>query len=269
MGVSGKGCGTRDVAMADGVQRVATFAEDPAGAGEAFAQRENIGGDVLLGARNAFLRGGELVHEGEAEVVLAGAEVDAGETPAESAGSLPTDLAAKTGGISSGLDRAEIAQESEEDSLKELPVLGATGEKGAQPKVIAFFLIDVDGGEVALAAGGDIEAEPEGAMFAWTRRVAAVVFLRRRYKKRTKTGNDEVVDFGLAIDEAIGIDLANAPQAAEVKFEGGINGSGKRAVRFLVNLALSARSVLVSRFVAAGYFSQKRDWSGNPSAGKT
>jgi len=128
------------------------------------------------------------------------------ETPAETAGSFPTDLAAETGRITSGLDRAKLAQEREENGLEELPVLGATGEKGAQPQVVAFFFIDVDRSQVALAAGGDIESQTEGTTFYGTGRVGAVV-VRRRYEERAKTGDEEVSDFGLTIDEAIGVDL--------------------------------------------------------------
>ena len=55
VGVGGEGGGPGDVAVAGGVQRVATFGEDPAGAGVDFAESEEIGGDVLFGAGEAFL----------------------------------------------------------------------------------------------------------------------------------------------------------------------------------------------------------------------
>jgi len=35
-----------------------------------FAQGKEIGGDVLVVAREMFLSGGELIHQGEAEVML-------------------------------------------------------------------------------------------------------------------------------------------------------------------------------------------------------
>jgi hypothetical protein len=70
VGVGGEGGGPGDVAVAGQVIVIAAFRENPFGAGVGFAKGEKIGGDVLLGAREAFLAGGKLVHEDEAEVAL-------------------------------------------------------------------------------------------------------------------------------------------------------------------------------------------------------
>ena len=56
MGVGGEGAGPGDVAMAGGVEGVAAFGEDPAGAGVDFAQGEVIGGDVLFGCWGSVFR---------------------------------------------------------------------------------------------------------------------------------------------------------------------------------------------------------------------
>src|SRR5436853_7668521 len=70
LGVSGESGRPRDVAVADGVTSVSAFGENPTRAGVNFAQGEEVGGDVLMSAGKAFLGDGELVHEGEAEVVF-------------------------------------------------------------------------------------------------------------------------------------------------------------------------------------------------------
>src|SRR5437879_5517768 len=40
-----------------------------------------------------------------------------------------------------------------------MPIFGAAGEEAPEPEVRGFELVNVDDGEVALATGGDIEAE--------------------------------------------------------------------------------------------------------------
>src|SRR5437588_2146655 len=70
MGVSGESAGPGDVAMADGVDGIAAFGKNPASAGVDFAQGVKIGSNVWFGFGEAFFGHGELVHEGEAEVVL-------------------------------------------------------------------------------------------------------------------------------------------------------------------------------------------------------
>ena len=54
-------------------------------------------GDVLLAAGESFLNRGELIHEGEAEVVLFGGEINGSESATEMLGGVPADLAAKAG----------------------------------------------------------------------------------------------------------------------------------------------------------------------------
>lgn len=93
--------------------------------------------------------------------MFAGAEVDGGKSPRETLSSFPTDLAANAGGIAGGVDRAK-AKESKEDCFKKVPIVGATGEEAAEPEVGTLEFVNVDGGEIAVAAGGDIEAEAIG-----------------------------------------------------------------------------------------------------------
>ena len=73
--------------------------------------------------------------------------------------SFPADLFAEAGSVAGGLDVAEFAEEFEKDSSEEMPVFSAAGEEAAEPEFVAFGLINIDDGEVALAAGGDVEAE--------------------------------------------------------------------------------------------------------------
>ena len=68
-------------------------------------------------------------------------------------------MAAEAGLIAERADVIEFAEESVEDGFEEVPVVGATGEEGAKPELGAGGFVDVDGSEIALAAGGDIEAE--------------------------------------------------------------------------------------------------------------
>src|SRR5882672_275322 len=146
-----------------GIVGFAALAEGPLVAVKGLAQGEIVRGDVLLAAGEALLAGGKLVHEAEAEVVFFGAEVDRGKTTTEAVGGLPTELVAQTGGVASAIHVPEHAQEIEEDGLEKVPIFGAAGEESPQPKLIAFGFVDVDGGQIALAAGGDIEPEAIGA----------------------------------------------------------------------------------------------------------
>ena len=162
MDVGGQGAGPGDIAMAGGIEGVAAFIEHPARAGVKFAQGEVIGGDVLVSMGKPLFGNGELVHEGESEVLFFGGEVYFEETTAEFAGGFPADLASEAGFITGALDVAELLHEVEEDGFEEVPVFGAAGEEGAEPKALAGgHLVDVDDGEVALAGGRDVETEPE------------------------------------------------------------------------------------------------------------
>jgi len=158
MSVGREGGGPGDIAMAGRVERVAAFGENPSAAAKLFAEGKEIGGNVARAFRESLFGVGELVHEGEAEIVFGGAEVDGGETPREPLGSLPTDLAANASGITDGVNVTK-AKESKEDGFKKMPVVGATGEEGAEPEVGILQFVNVNGGEIASAAGGDIEAE--------------------------------------------------------------------------------------------------------------
>src|SRR5258706_14025044 len=112
--MSREGARPRDVAMAIGVKVVARFAKEPTGSGETFAQGKEVGGDVLLSSWKAFSGGGELIHKGEAEVMLFGGKIDRVEPAAEMAGGIPTNLAAQAGGMAGSLDGLEVTEELEE-----------------------------------------------------------------------------------------------------------------------------------------------------------
>jgi len=117
-----------------------------------------------VGAGEAFFGDGELVHEGEAEVVFFCAEVDLEEAAGEMLGGFPAYLAAESGLVAGGLEVVEVLEEEEEDGFEEMPVFGASGEEGAEPEFGAFDFVEVKGGEVAGAGGGDVEAEAEGGV---------------------------------------------------------------------------------------------------------
>jgi len=76
-------------------------------------------------------------------------------------GGFPADLAAKTGLIAGGLEVRETLEKIERERFEEMPILGATGKERAQREFVAAGLVDVEGGEVALAGSGDVEAEAE------------------------------------------------------------------------------------------------------------
>src|SRR5438445_1686941 len=76
----------------------------------------------------------------------------------------PADLFAKAGGVASGPHVAQLAQELEEDGLEKIPIFSTTGKKAAEPQLVALSFVDINDGEVALSAGGNIEAETEGAL---------------------------------------------------------------------------------------------------------
>src|SRR5207249_2210143 len=88
----GEGGSPGEAAMAVWVCGIAAFSEGPFGTAEGFAEGEVIGGDVLLGPGKTLLCGGELVHEGEAEVLFSGGEIDLGEFVTEATGDFPADL---------------------------------------------------------------------------------------------------------------------------------------------------------------------------------
>ena len=164
VGVGGEGGGPGEVAVAGEVVVVAAFGKDPSCAGPGFAQGKEISGDVLRGAGETFLAGGELVHEGETEVAFQGGEVDGKEATAEAVGGFPADLASEAGSITGTGEGRETLQETEEGGFEELPVIGAGGEESTEPEFGAFGFVDVEGGQVALAGGGDVEAKTKCGM---------------------------------------------------------------------------------------------------------
>ena len=83
-------------------------------------------------------------------------------------GGFPADLAAEAGLIAGGLDARQVLEEIEQNGFEEVPVFGATGEEGEEPEFGAYGFLDVEGGEVALAGGGDVEAEAVGSVGAWS-----------------------------------------------------------------------------------------------------
>src|SRR6516164_4024985 len=108
IGEGGEGAGPGDVAVAGGVECVRAFTEGPAGAVVGFAQCEEVGGDVLLGFWKELFAHGELIHEGEAEVVLLSGEVDSLKGPGEFRGGFPAELEAEAGLVSSSVEPGQI-----------------------------------------------------------------------------------------------------------------------------------------------------------------
>ena len=80
VGVRGEGGGPGDVAVAGWVVVVATFSEEPFGAGVDFTEGEKIGSDVGVVFWEMFFGDGELVHQRKAEVLLFCGEVDLTQT---------------------------------------------------------------------------------------------------------------------------------------------------------------------------------------------
>ena len=91
-------------------------------------------------------------------------EIDFEETAGELAGGFPTNLAAEAGFVAIALNVAKIFQEIEEDSFEEVPIFSSDGKKAAEPEIGAFGFVNVEAGKIALAGGGDVEAETEGAV---------------------------------------------------------------------------------------------------------
>ena len=75
MGFSGEGASPGNVAVAGGVVNVAAFAENPSRASMGFAEGKVVRSDVQLASGETLFGDGELVHEGEAQLALFGAEI--------------------------------------------------------------------------------------------------------------------------------------------------------------------------------------------------
>src|SRR5439155_25022200 len=99
------------------------------------------GGDVLVGFGEAFFGDGEMVHEGEAEVVFFGGKVDFEEAAAELAGGLPANLAANAGFVTCGVDGFEFAHEMEQSGFEEVQIFCASGEESAEGELGAFSFV--------------------------------------------------------------------------------------------------------------------------------
>ncbi len=125
------------------------------------AQGKEIGSDILFVARESFGGRGELVHEGETEVMFFRAKGYRGKAAGKLAGGFPADLTAEAGLVPGSGEGTQAAQEGEKDGFQKVPIFSAAGEEATQPEFVAASLVDVDGGEVALTAGGDVEAETE------------------------------------------------------------------------------------------------------------
>ncbi len=147
--------------MASEIELVVAFDEPPSVAAKDFTQGKIVSGDVLLGAGKALLSAGELVHDGEPQVMLFGGEAHGSKGGRILGGGFPTDLTSQPRLVPGRLDVVEVIHEEEEESFEDVPVVGAASEEGAKPEVGALGFVDVDGGEVALAGGGDVEAQAE------------------------------------------------------------------------------------------------------------
>jgi hypothetical protein len=199
MGVGGECAGPGDVTVAGGVEGVGFFDKGPASAGMDFAEGEEVLGDVGFGAREMFFGVGKLVHEDEAEVMFGGGEIDFKEARAEAGGGFPTDLAAEAGFIAGAADGVEVFEEEKESGFEEMPIFGAGGEEGAEPKFGAFDLVEVEDGEVALAGGGDVEAEN---VFNFGYSILDWIEREREFFA------EEIVDFVFAFVLARGVEFA-------------------------------------------------------------
>src|SRR5439155_11621407 len=120
VGMRGESAGPGDVTVAGRIDVVAAFAENPLGAGVAFAEGEVIGRDVFLGFRKALFGDGELVHEGEPEVALFCREIHGQKPAGILSGGFPTNLASEAGLIACGLHGMEMREEIEEDGFEEV-----------------------------------------------------------------------------------------------------------------------------------------------------
>src|SRR5882672_10520505 len=159
MGFGRQGAGPGDVAVAGGVVGVMAFGEDPFVAGENFSEGEEIGGDVRFGFGESFFSDGELVHEGKSEVVFFGTEIDREKAAGKLLSGFPADLAAETGFVAGALEVGHLTEKAEENGFEKIPIVGSDGKQRPQPELGTLRLIDVEGGEIAIAAGGDVETE--------------------------------------------------------------------------------------------------------------
>jgi len=69
-----------------------------------------------------------------------------------------------------------------------VPVLGANGEECTKPELFATDFVDVDDCKVALAAGGDVEAEAQGGRRDTGYGGKSEILRRRETPRGRKTG---------------------------------------------------------------------------------
>ena len=72
----GQGAGPGDIAVTGRVIGIVTFHKNPTVTLEDFTEGKEVGGNVLMAFGKALPGGGELVHEGQAEIMLLAGEVD-------------------------------------------------------------------------------------------------------------------------------------------------------------------------------------------------
>ena len=185
MSMGREGAGPGDVAMAGGVGCVVAFTENPFGSGVGLAQREVIGGDVLLAFGKPLLGHRELVHQREAKVVFLRGEIHRQEPAAKLRGGLPADLSTQARFVPGRLHRLEVVEEIEQHRLKKVPILRPAGEQSPEREFISARLVDVNTSHVTLAGSSDIEAETMGGVGS--------------AEECGKGGFDEFADFGFAL----------------------------------------------------------------------
>lgn len=96
-----------------------------------------------------------------------------------------------------------------------MPVFGAGGEESLEPKGGVFDLVNVEHGEVALAGGGDIEAEAAGEWSVGVRGRGGARWVAlglRRGKHVPEILFEELMDAGLAGFFGGGAELAKEAQ---------------------------------------------------------
>jgi len=191
----GKSACPGNVAMGVGVESVRALGEKPFGAGEMFAEREEVGGDIGMGTGEALFAHGKLVHEREAEDVFFAGEIDGAKFAGEKASHFPADLATETGFIAAGLEVGKLAQENGEDGADEMPILSAAGKERREFEGAALEFVEVDDGEIAAARGSDVEAETITGAFLFRESLVEGV-------------DDELADVAFAVELELDPELA-------------------------------------------------------------
>jgi len=74
-------------------------------------------------------------------------------------GGFPADLATEAGFVTGSAEMGELVEEVKENGFQEVPIFGAHRKESTEPEFGAFGFIKIEGAEIALATGGDVEAE--------------------------------------------------------------------------------------------------------------